>query len=120
MLISKWRPRLHRFFGPIYVPTIELEIRNSAGDFCPYSLCLDSGAVVSLLPRSAADALGITLQDGRPIHLSGVGSPHTNAYVHDLAIKLTGLAEIILPFAIAVHDSVPGLLGRLGVFDRYE
>jgi len=73
------------------------------------------------LRRSVADLLGIHLEQGREIQLSGVGGAHTTAFVHELNIRFdSDIAPGPTPFAIAATESVPNLLGRLGVFDRLQ
>ncbi len=120
MLTSKWRARSHRYLGTIHVPIIDLEIQDARGSFAPFSLCVDSGAVVSLLPRSAAQYLGLDPSAGRPIELGGVGQRGLRAQLHELTIRLVGMPMVTVPFAVAEQENVPGLLGRLGVFDRFE
>ncbi len=120
MLTSKWRARTHRYLGTVHVPIIDLEIQDSRGPFVPFSLCIDSGAVVSLLPRTAADVLGLDPSVGKPIELGGVAHHGLRASLHELSVRLAGLPPTTVPFAIAQQDNVPGLLGRLGVFDRFQ
>ncbi len=120
MLISRWRVRPHLYFGAVHVPIIELEIRSPAGICSAFSLCVDSGAVVSLLPRSAADALGLDLTTGRPIQLGAVGKQPMDAWIHELDLSIADLPLLRAHLAIAVHEHAPALLGRLGVFDRLE
>lgn len=119
MLTSKWRVRTHRYLGTVFVPIIDLEIQDARGPFTPFSLCVDSGAVVSLLPGSAAGYLGLDPSAGKPIELGGVGRHALRARLHDLTLRI-GDVTAAAPFAIAVTEDVPGLLGRLGVFDRFE
>ena len=119
MLISKWRTRSHRFLGTIHVPIIDLEIQDTRGAFTLFSLCVDSGAVVSLLPATATQYLRLDPAAGRPIELGGVGRHALKAQLHDLTIRIGG-ETVTAPFAIAASEEVPGLLGRLGVFDRFE
>jgi hypothetical protein len=120
MLTSKWRVRSHRHLGTIQVPIIDLEIQDARGSFVPFSLCIDSGAVISLLPHSATQYLGLDPSLGRRIELGGVGHHGLRARLHELSVHLTGLPPITVPFAIAEQDNVPGLLGRLGIFDQLE
>ncbi len=120
MLTSKWRARLHPYLGTIQVPIVDLEIRGNGGEYHPFSLCVDSGAVVSLLPRFAAEMLGLNFSTGRSISLGGVGKQPLDAMIHELGVRLPGLPEIEIPVAIAVGENAPGLLGRLGVFSRFE
>ena len=42
------------------------------------------------------------------------------ARLYDLSARLAGLPTVTIPVAIAEMDNVPGLLGRLGFFDRFE
>lgn len=120
MLTSKWRIRSHPYLGTIHVPLIDVEIQDPQGSFVPFSLCVDSGAVVSFLPRSAMQYLGLDPGAGRAIQLGGVGHYGLRARLYDLPIRLTGLPVATVPFAIAEVDNVPGLLGRLGIFDRFD
>ncbi len=121
MPVWKWRRRPTRNFGDVWVPFAHIEIQTAEGRFQSFALQVDSGAIVSLLRRSVADLLGIQLEQGREIQLSGVGGAHTTAFVHDLNIRLdSDIAPGPTPFAIAATESVPNLLGRLGVFDRLQ
>jgi hypothetical protein len=120
MLISKWRPRAHRYFGTIHVPIVETEIRRADGRYLAFALCVDSGAVISLLPNSAAVVLSLDLPSGRAIKLGGVQDQHIDAWVHNLNMRFGEMNDVVVPVAIAAHDRVPALLGRLGVFDRFE
>lgn len=119
MLISRWRTRTHRFLGTVVVPIVDLEIEDTRGAFTPFSLCVDSGAVVSLLPATATQYLGLDPEAGRPIELGGVGRFAVRARLHELTFRI-GEASTTAPFAIAASENVPGLLGRLGIFDRFE
>ena len=120
MLSSKWRVRSHRYLGTIHLPIIDLEIQDARGPFVPFSVCVDSGAAVSLLPQAMATVLGLDPSAGRPIELGGAGHHGLKDRLYNLAVRLTGLPIVTVPFAIADVDNVPGLLGRLGVFDRFE
>ncbi len=120
MLSSKWRVRSHRYFGTVQVPIVEVEIKSLTGQFFPFALCVDSGAVVSLLPRSAADVLGLDPSGGRPIQLGIVSEHRIDAWIHELDVRIGDMPPMTVPFAVAVHDNVPALLGRMGVFDRLE
>ncbi len=121
MPVWKWRRRPTRNFGNVWVPFAQIAIQTTEGRFQSFALQVDSGAMVSLLRRSVADLLRIQLEQGREIHLSGVGGAHTTAFVHDLNIRFdSDIALGPTPFAIAATESVPNLLGRLGVFDRLQ
>ena len=120
MFTSKWRVRLHPHLGTIHVPMIDLEFQDQQGSFVPFSLCVDSGAVVSFLPNSATQYLGLDPASGRPILLGGVGLHGLKARLYEIPARLAGLPTVSIPVAIAEVDNVPALLGRLGFFDRFE
>ncbi len=57
------------------------------------------------------------LRAGREVELGGVGGGVTQAFVHDIATRFDPGMMITVPFAIMTSETVPNLLGRLGVFD---
>lgn len=121
MAIYSWRKLPTKYFGKVWVPLARIELQNVAGRFQAFALQIDSGATVSLLRRSVADLLHIDLESGRHIDLTGVGGAQTSAYVHDLPTRLDhNSPPLTVPFAIAAVETVPNLLGRLGVFDRLQ
>jgi hypothetical protein len=80
---------------------------------------VDSGAIVSFVPRSFAEELGVDLESGRPVRLANVAGGHNDAFVHDLMMRLDDdEPTMVVPVAIATREGVPSLLGPLGVFDQ--
>lgn len=120
MAVTKWQRRRTLQFGETWVPFARVDIQASTGRYQTFALQVDSGAVVSLLRRSAADLLGIDLETGRRIRLTSVGGAETVAYVHDLTVRFDPRMEYAVPFAIAANEAVPNLLGRLRVFDSLQ
>ncbi len=120
MAVHKWRRRRTKHFGEVWIPFAHIEIQGANGHYQAFSLQIDSGAVVSLLRRSVADLLEVDLASGRRIQLGSVGAGPTVAYVHDLLTRFADSIVHPVPFAIADRESVPNLLGRLGVFDRLQ
>ena len=97
-----------------------VEIQARDGLFRAFALPVDSGAVVSLLRRSAGELLGIDIAAGRPVELGSIGGGGTKAFVHDFTARLDDTITLSIPFAIAPTEDVPNLLGRLGVFDPLQ
>lgn len=120
MVLHKWSRRRTRHFGEVWVPLAHIELRLSDSNFQAFVVQIDSGAVVSLLRRSVADLLGMELESGRRVELGGVGGARTVAYVHELFTRFSETIAFPVPYAIAHTESVPNLLGRLGVFDRLQ
>ncbi len=120
MPVHKWRRRPSKHFGEVWVPFAHVEIQRTDGRFQAFALHVDSGAVVSLLRRSVAELLGVELEAGRQIDVTGVGGARNVAYVHELPTRFADNIAYPVPFAIAVTETVPNLLGRLQVFDRLQ
>ncbi len=72
MPVHKWRRRPSKHFGEVWVPFAHVEIQRTDGRFQAFALHIDSGAVVSLLRRSVAELLGVELEAGRQIDVTGV------------------------------------------------
>ncbi len=113
-----WFRRRTQYFGDVWTPLITTELRSISGRYVPFVLQIDSGAVISLLERSAGSILGLNVESGRRIVLSSVGGAETVAWVHEIPMRISEGLEIFVPFAVADSESVPPLLGWTGVFDK--
>lgn len=120
MQVSKWQRRATAHFGEVWVPFADVDIRDSGGRFRSFALQIDSGAVTSLLRRSAGELLGVAIETGRRIELRSVGGSTVVAYVHELYTRFGDTLAYPVPYAIAETESVPNLLGRRGVFDLLQ
>ena len=78
---------------------------------------LDTGAFITLAPLSLATILGLQVQLGTPISLTGVGGAMTQAYVHTVNLTIGNDVYQGLTVAIAVDESIPFLLGRVNFWD---
>lgn len=65
-----------------------------------------------------ARLLGVELEQGRRTELSSVGNRPMTAFIHTIETGFGVGMTFEVPFAVAVKEDVPNLLGRLGVFDR--
>jgi predicted aspartyl protease len=77
---------------------------------------VDTGAAVSVAPQGLARDLGITPGTGRRVNLIGVGRARVGSTVYLLDLQIAGLVFTAVPVAIMDDDTVPFLLGRLGLF----
>jgi hypothetical protein len=91
------------------------------GSIVPVRAVLDSGAEVSLFDRTVADDLGITIEDGIPLSISGVGG-HTLAYAHLLTMTVTdGTQTVTFPCRVLFKEEVHrNLIGREDFFDMFR
>lgn len=120
MPVHKWHRRQTEHFGEVWAPIASIRLQSSGGSFQKLALQIDTGAVVSLLRRSVADLLGIDIASGRPLELTSVSGGKTKVYVHEILTQFDDNIVLPVPFAISSTESVPNLLGRLGVFDHLQ
>jgi hypothetical protein len=120
MSVFAWRRRMTRHFGEQWISFAELHLMSTKRRWHAFSVQVDSGAVISVMPRSAADLLGIQLENGEPIDLAGVGASARPFFVHRIPARIGDLPEFALRVAVADHEDVPNLLGRLDVLDRFR
>ncbi len=101
----------------IPTPFITVSAQNPiTGEWLNFDAEFDTGATITVLPRSAARSLGIDLTSGYQLTLVGVGGARIVSYVHPLMIKLNGNPlEIYVAFATI---EIPPLLGRFTLFDQ--
>lgn len=120
MSVFKWQRRATTYFGDVWVPFAHVDLGDAHGRFRSFALQVDSGAVVSLLRRSAGELLGLHVESGRRVQLGSVGGGIAGAYVHVLPTRFDENLVLPVEFAIADSETVPNLLGRRNVFDDLQ
>lgn len=79
---------------------------------------IDSGATVSIFRSEVADALGVTIEDGKEIFLGGVGG-HIRGYIHNLNIEVAR-KSFVCPIVFSREYTVSfNLLGREAFFTQF-
>ena len=115
-----WRQRDTRHFGKQWTPFAELDLKSSQGRWYQFSLQVDTGAVISVLPRSAAQLIGIPPNSGELIDMAGVSAPARPYLLHCVAARIGDSGEFPMRIAFAEREDVPALLGRLDVLGRFQ
>ena len=105
-------------FGAIPEPTIDLPLKLT-DDYVSVRFFLDTGADVSMLPRSAADYCGVDLQDASTTTVTGIGGEGIRVWVGKITVRF-GDEDILLPCLFTANEDTPSLLGRAGVLDRFS
>jgi len=104
--------------GEIFEPNIAIKVKKTDNTYINLEFLLDSGAVVSTLPKSFADELGRNLENAERIKLRGFGNSNVWGYVDNINIALNDLEEITIPMIFA-EGSTKQIIGRQGFFDIY-
>jgi len=114
----EFRYRAERSRGEIvYRPVAEVILENN-GKKILLSPYIDSGADISLIPKSAGEILDLELNRNAIEELSGIGEGRV-AVIHKI-LKMTLGEEIFdCRIAWALIEEVPPILGRKDVFDQF-
>ena len=109
-------------FGKVLRPLIELEAYSEVTDdwLILENVLADTGADISMLPKSIGEALVGEITDGRRAQIKGVvPGARVNVYIHLLKFRLNS-KQLNLPVAITDSDGVPPILGRVKGLDLFS
>ena len=112
-----YRKIVHNVFGEIKIPSVEL-ILKGIKEVRLYAI-IDSGAVISVFPKSICDLLGLEYEKGKEFSLISAAHEEISVRVHNARIKI-GEIEFDARIGFSKIEKVPHLLGRLDVFDKVE
>ena len=119
ILNFKYQPVLWKDFGNVFEPLIKIPIYYPKKGFTKQEFLLDSGAVVSSLPREKAHELGFLLSRLPRSVFAGFGNTTSFAYKASLKIKL-GKQEVTIPVVFTENQGTKAILGRSGFFENYS
>ena len=116
-IIFPFREERSKIFGVIYRPIALVKFKYNM-DWVPEWMYVDSGADISLLPRSVGDLLGFDVtQDIQEIR--GVGKCKIPVLIKNIDVRL-GDEIFNAKVAWSLIEEVPLLLGRIDIFDKFE
>ncbi|MBU1014841.1 retroviral-like aspartic protease family protein [Patescibacteria group bacterium] len=99
-------------------PAVEVGFVMKEGEHITLFLLVDSGAVISVLPKSDAEALGIQAEEGAPFAVAGIDGKAIQGWRHEVPVLLEN-EPYNLPVVFLENSNVPRILGRQGVFDKF-
>ena len=105
-------------FGPLLDPTIELHVNTSVG-YRRFRFFLDTGADFTMMPNSAAELLGLNLEEAQERKVTGIEGSGVSARLGRITLKV-GFMEVTIPCLFSSIESMPFLLGRMEIFDRFN
>ncbi len=114
----KYRKEFSKTLGVIYRPVAEVVFINYNKEVKDF-LYIDSGADITLIPRSVGELLGFNVDREEVKEMGGVGGSKVPTILKTLKLRI---GEIKFPVRIAwaLVEDVPPLLGRLDIFDKFE
>lgn len=79
----------------------------------------DTGADISVLPQHIGELIVKNIKQGKEITVRGfIPKASIEMFIHNLKIRING-KEILIPFAIALSNKVPPILGRVKALDLF-
>jgi hypothetical protein len=114
-----YRREYSTLIGEIHRPVATMYIEAKNKTWRGFTLYADSGADITLLPKSACKGLGYDLMSGKPGHVGGITKGKIKVYVHQLNTKI-GEETFKARIAFAQTENIPPLLGRTDVFDHFK
>ena len=109
-------------FGKTKRPLIDLHIFSETKKDWLFlaEVLADTGADISILPRTIGESLVNDIKKGRYLEIRGITpGAYTEVFIHNLTCKI-GEVKFNTPFAIADSDDVPPILGRVKGLDIFE
>ena len=104
--------------GILWVPTARVELISDKKEyFC--EMIIDSGADISLIPRSLGEFLKFSFSGEKIQEIHGIGEGTIPYIIKTIIIKIGGY-KFKCRIGIALIEEVPLILGRLDLFDYFN
>jgi hypothetical protein len=118
ILTIPYQQTLYKHFGAAIDPKVLLPVKTIYG-YKELEFLIDSGAVVSALPQTMAEDLGVNLGELPRITIEGFSGQKTFAYKGEFVIKI-GPEEISIPVVFSENPNSSNILGRIGFFEQFN
>jgi hypothetical protein len=119
ILETNYQRSVWKDYGEVFEPIIEIPIYHTQGGYKPEKFLIDSGALVSSLPREKAEPLGFSLAMLPRSTFKGFGNSTTFAYRADIN-ALFGEKKVSIPVVFTEATGSKSILGRTGFFENYS
>lgn len=118
ILTIPYQQTLYKHFGNAINPQVSLPVKTITG-YKEMEFLIDSGAVVSALPKTMAEDLGVDLTSLPRITIEGFAGQKTFAYKGEFIVKI-GAEETTIPVVFSENPQANNILGRIGFFDQFN
>lgn len=118
ILTIPYQQTLYKHFGNAINPQVKIPVKTITG-YKKIEFLVDSGAVVSALPKTMAEDLGVNLSELPRITIEGFAGQKTFAYRGEFVLMI-GNEEVVIPVVFSENPQANNILGRIGFFDQFN
>ena len=104
-------------FGEVLIPVVKIFL--SGIEEIAVDAIVDSGAVVSIFPRSLCGLLGLVFEDGTKASVRSATGEEIHVRIHKVKIRIGDFC-FDARVAFSEMENIPYVLGRLDVFNAAE
>jgi hypothetical protein len=116
-LVSPYKNINYKVYGKVFEPTLKIPILTTSG-YKNVDFLVDSGAVVSTVPKSIADQIfGGDYDSLERTVLRGFGGGESFGYSGRMEIRLSPEKSLEVPVVFSESDSTRAILGRKGFLE---
>jgi len=106
-------------FGHIYRPVVEIYLKTKESQWFKVSAYADSGADVTVFPKSISNILGLRLHEGQESTVKGVGGEEIRIFIHKITVRINK-EELEIRAGFAEREDIPYLLGRTDIRTHFN
>ena len=106
-------------FGYIYRPVVEIYLKTKENQWFKVSTYADSGADITIFPKSICEILGLTLHKGQESTVKGVGGEEIKIFIHKVKVRIDK-EELEIRAGFAEREDIPYLLGRTDILTHFN
>jgi len=104
-------------FGEVLIPVAKIFLRGR--EEIGVDVVVDSGAVISIFPRSLWELLGLVFEDGRRASVRSATGEEIRVRIHRVEIRIWDFSFYVR-VAFSEVENIPYVLGRLDVLEKVE
>lgn len=113
----QFRKERSKYFGTIVRPVVEVRLHGAVS--VNEVFYVDSGADVTIIPRSVGELLELELREEDIIDLHGIGESALSVVIKSVDMEIAG-TRFTARVGWALTERIPLLLGRLDIFDHFR
>jgi len=106
-------------FGYIHRPVVEIYLKTKENQWFKVSAYADSGADVTVFPKSIYEIIGLRLHEGQESTVKGVGGEEIRIYIHKITVRIDK-EEFKIRAGFAEREDIPYLLGRTDIRTHFN